>query len=237
MWGSTFRSTQELRPILNKPGLKNYAVRADIIDMRDRFALGATRGLTPMYLCLVVLGSIVAHLASEFFSMGTEAGDIALSPKHLYLGVAALVCAAIALLQARSLLRSSEGARDLKRQLQLGLDVLPFRGRGLAFLALTAGLQLAIGLATQYGEGCPFCGHDVAAGILGALLTVIALALASRFIGARLPSIAAAIAALFIEPAANARTLLSRLDITSPAFFRFIWFSQLYNRPPPSLSI
>ncbi len=200
-------------------------------------ALRMTRGLTPMYVCLVVLGSIVAHLASEFFSMGSEASDIALSPKHLYLGVAALVCAAVVVLQARSLLRSSEGARDLKRRLHLGLEALPLRGRGLAFLTLTAGLQLAIGLATQYGEGCPFCGHDVAAGVLGALLTVIVLAFAGRFIGARLPSIAAAIAALFIEPSTNAHALSSLRDVASPAFFRFIWFSQLYNRPPPSLSI
>src|SRR5271165_7047412 len=161
------------------------------MGMRARPGDNTTRSLMPVYLCLVGLGSIVAHIASEFFAMGPDADSIALSPKHLYLGIAALVCAIVAVQQAVALWRSSSSGRDLKRQLHVGLESLPFRGRG-AFYAFTAALQ--------FGEGCPFCGHDIGAGIAGTILTVFLMALAGRAIGRRLPTIAAAIAAFFVQP-------------------------------------
>lgn len=190
----------------------------------------------PIYLSIVVLGSIVAHLASEFFAMGTDADAVALSPKHIYLGVAALVAAAVAAQQALALWRDSRGGRDLKRALHVGLERLPFRGRG-AFLIFTAGLQLGISMTTEIGEGCPFCGHDVTAGVLGALLTVVLLAFAARAIGRRLPSIAAAISALFIDPAERADALVVSCNATAPVVPSIVWYAQLFNRPPPSLSL
>lgn len=204
--------------------------------MRFRPGNIATRSLVPAYLCVVGLGSIVAHLASEFFAMGRDADSIALSPKHLYLGVTAVVCAVVALQQGFALWRNSSGGRDLKRELHVGLESLPFRGRG-AFYAFTAALQFGIGLTTQIGEGCPFCGHDIAAGIAGTILTVFVMALAARAIGRRLPSIAAAIAAFFIQPGARPQTLIATHNVAILGLPRFIWFSQLYNRPPPPLSI
>jgi hypothetical protein len=206
----------------------------DILNMRPR--VSKPRQLLPIYLALVVLGSIVAHLASEFFAMGSEADSVALSPKHLYLGVGALIALVVAIQQTLAMWRRSAGGRDFKRELHLGLASLPFRGRG-PFFALTAGLQLSLGLLTQVGEGCPFCGHDIAAGIIGAALTVVFMGLASWAIGRRLPSIAAAIAAFFVVPAPRAVTLVASRDRTPLGLPRFIWFSQLYNRPPPSLSI
>jgi hypothetical protein len=192
--------------------------------------------LMPIYLSIVVLGSIVAHLASEFFAMGAEADAIALSPRHIYLGVAALAAAVVAAQQMLTLWRSSCGGRQLKRELHVALEALPFRGRG-AFFIFTAGLQLGISMTTVIGEGCPFCGHDVSAGVIGALLTIVLFAFAGRAIGRRLPSIAAAISALFIDPARHADALFISHSATALPVPRFTWFEQLYNRPPPSLSI
>jgi len=192
--------------------------------------------LLPTYLSIVVLGSIVAHLASEFFAMGTDADAIALSPRHFYLGVAALIAAAIAAQQMLALWRNSLGGRDLKRELHIALETLPFRGRG-GFLIFTAALQFGISMTTVVGEGCPFCGHDVWAGVIGALLTIVLLAFAARTIGRRLPSLAAAISALFIDPARHADAVVVSRAAAAPLSPRFVWFEQLYNRPPPSLSI
>src|SRR5271166_1461169 len=195
----------------------------------------APRNLLPAYLAIVVLGSIVAHLASEFFAMGAEAGAVALSPRHIYLGITAIVAAGIAAQQVFALWRNSRGGRDLKRELHVALEGLPFRGRGVFFI-LTGGLQLAISMTTEIGEGCPFCGHDVSAGVIGALLTIVLLAFAARAIARRLPSIAAAITALIIDPAQAADVLVVSRTATALPVPRFTWFEQLYNRPPPSLS-
>jgi hypothetical protein len=203
--------------------------------MRIRSA-AALMNLMPMYLAIVVLGSIVAHLASEFFAMGAEAGAVALSPKHIYLGVTALIAAAIAAQQAVTLWRTTQGGRDFKRALHVALGTLPFRGRG-AFFIFTAALQLGISMTTEIGEGCPFCGHDVLAGVLGALLTIVLLAFAARTIARRLPSIAAAIHALFIDPARQTDALVVSRVSAAPLVPHFVWYEQLYNRPPPSLSI
>jgi hypothetical protein len=192
--------------------------------------------LMPIYLSIVVLGSIVAHVASEFFAMGAAADAVALSPKHLYLGVAALIAAAVAAQQTFSWWRNSRGGRDLKRELHVALETLPFRGRG-AFFIFTVGLQLGISMTTQFGEGCPFCGHDVWAGVVGALLTIVLLAFAARAIGRRLPSIAAGISALFIDPACDADPLVVSHSATAPLVPRIVWYAQLFNRPPPSLSL
>src|SRR5580700_834957 len=132
-----------------------------------------TPNLRPFYLLLVGVGCIVAHLASEFAAMGTGAEGVLFSAKHLYLGVLALAGIVTLIVCGRALLLRATGARDLKRLLHIGLATLPFGGKGAAYFALTAALQLGLGLLTQIGEGCPFCGHDVAAGVLGALVTVV----------------------------------------------------------------
>jgi hypothetical protein len=194
------------------------------------------KGLTPVYVAVVVLGSIVAHLASEFFAMGSEADTIALSPKHLYLGLAAILCAAFAIARIGALVRASDGWRDLKRELQLGMASLPFRGRGVQFYALTAALQLGVGLGTQIGEGCPFCGHDVLAGVLGAMLMVVVLACAGWAVTRRLPSLAAAIESLFVQQHGDEHDIVAARDAVALEFPRFVWSAQLYNRPPPLLS-
>jgi hypothetical protein len=192
-----------------------------------------TPDLRPFYLLLVGVGCIVAHVASEFAAMGAGAENVLFSAKHWYLGVLALTGVVTLFICGRALVRRSSGAHDLKRLLHNGLTTLPFGGSGARYFTLTAALQLALGMLTQYGEGCPFGTQDIAAGVLGALLTVVLFGFAAREFGRRLPAVVAAlvnflpttgeIVSLFVDRFASAR-------ITSRST---VWSAHLYNRPPP----
>jgi hypothetical protein len=192
-----------------------------------------TPNLRPFYLLLVGVGCIVAHLASEFAAMGTDAENVLFSAKHLYLGILAFAGIATLLICGRALLARATGARDLKRLLHIGLATLPFGGKGAAYFALTATLQLGLGLLTQIGEGCPFCGHDVAAGVLGALLTVVLFGVASRAVGRRLPTVVAALVSLLPAVEEILPQFVDRIERASIASRSIVWFADLYNRPPP----
>jgi hypothetical protein len=196
-----------------------------------------TPNLRPFYLILVGVGCIVAHLASEFAAMGTDAESVLFSARHLYLGVLALAGIATLVICGRALLRRATGARDLKRLLHIGLASLPFGGRGPAYFALTATLQLGLGLLTQIGEGCPFCGHDIAAGVLGALLTVVLFGFAARAVGRRLPTAVAALVNLLPAAEDLIPQFVDRVERASIASRSIVWFADLYNRPPPFQSI
>ncbi len=199
--------------------------------------MSATRGtadLRVFYLLLIGVGSLLAHLASEFASMGAEADNVIFSARHWYLGLGALVGIIVFLIHGRTLLRSAQNSRDLKRMLNQGLAALPYGGKGLRFLTVTAGLQLAIGALTQIGEGCPFCGYDVSAGILGALATLLLFALITRAVGKRLPTLVSTLAgyAAFRRPASTANSFFLRSESADCARFG-AWFPLLFNRPPP----
>jgi hypothetical protein len=196
-----------------------------------------TPNLRPFYLILVGVGCIVAHLASEFAAMGTDAESVLFSARHLYLGMLVLAGIATLVICGRALLRRATGARDLKRLLHIGLTTLPFGGKGPAYFALTATLQLGLGLLTQIGEGCPFCGHDIAAGVLGALVTVVLFGFAARAVGRRLPTVAAAL--VNVLPAAEGLIpqFVDRIERATIASRSIVWFADLYNRPPPFQSI
>jgi hypothetical protein len=196
-----------------------------------------TPNLRPFYLLLVGVGCIVAHLASEFFAMGSDADSILFSARHLYLGVLALVGIATLIFCGRALLQRASGARDLKRLLHIGLSTLPFGGKGAAYFALTATLQLGLGLLTQIGEGCPFCGHDVTAGVLGALLTVVLFGFAARAVGRRLPTAVAALVNFLPAAEVLIPQYLDRVERATIASRSVVWFADLYNRPPPFQSI
>ena len=192
-----------------------------------------TPDLRPFYLLLVGLGCIVAHVASEFAAMGTGAENVLFSAKHLYLGVLALAGIVTLVICGRALLRRSSGARDLKRLLHLGLTTLPFGGKGGRYFALTATMQLALGMLTQYGEGCPFCSHDVAAGVLGALVTVVLFGFAAREVGRRLPTVVAALVS-FLPTSRELETFFfDRLESALITSRSAVWCAHLYNRPPP----
>jgi len=192
-----------------------------------------TPNLRPFYLLLVGVGCIVAHLASEFAAMGSGAEQVVFSAKHWYLGLLALAGVATLFIQGRKLLRRSSGGRDLKRLLHVGLASLPFGGKGARYFALTAALQLGFGLLTQFGEGCPFGGNDVAAGVLGALLTVVLFGFAAREFGRRLPTAVAALVNLLPANDGFTAQFVNPIERASIASRSTLWFVHLYNRPPP----
>jgi len=169
--------------------------------------------------------------------MGSDADEVLFSARHWYLGLTALVCIAAFCFGWRALRARSSSARDLKRVLHVGLATLPFNGTGIRFIGLTAALQLGIGMLTQIGEGCPFCGHDVAAGVAGAILTVILLALATRAAAARMPAIVDALVIVLpnARPTSERRALAIERNAT--ALPLPIWTAPLFNRPPPSSNL
>jgi hypothetical protein len=185
-----------------------------------------------VYLALVVIGSIGAHLASEFGAMGSDADQITFSPRHIYLGIAALAALIFAAREILALRSVSDNARDFKRRIEMGIATLPFAGKH-RFGPATAGLFLLIGGATEIGEGCPLCGHDVAAGIGIAVIGSVVLAALVRLFTRRLPSIASAVVeyvAAVTEPEAPPDLALT-FDVAP--LHEFLWFAQLFNRPPP----
>ena len=191
--------------------------------------------LRVFYLLLIGIGSLLAHLAAEFAAMGSDADSVLFSTRHLYLGLAALAGIVIFAVRGRALLYRATSRRDLKRMLSIGLEALPFGARGARYYALTAGLQLALGALTQIGEGCPFCSHDVIAGIVGALLTVLLLALITRAIGSQLPSLVSALAGYMPRSSGSPSGTFLRRDCVAASTSRGAWFPLLFNRPPPRL--
>ena len=190
---------------------------------------------------LFVIAAVTIGRRLAARAMHARAGEDCLSPALDGVCRMGLVrCAALAgianfVLQARALLRRAENARDLKRMLRLGLDRLPLHARGARYYALTAALQLAVGCLTQIGEGCPFCSHDVVAGLLGAIATVVALALVTRAVGRRLPALVCIIVDVVIAADRHAGLTLVSAEQRGPARWLDVWFPLLFNRPPPLL--
>lgn len=184
----------------------------------------------------IVLGAVLTHLASEFFGMGADAdAHILLSPRHAYLALIALASATVVVFEFRNLTQRASGIRDFKRLLSNEMDTLPLGG-GWQFYLLAAILQFATGVGSAIGEGCFFCGHDVIAGVIGALVTALLLAIVGRLIAARLPRVAARLAAMLLPAAGEtSHVLRPRLNFAwSPR--SIFWSPQLANRPPPLLT-
>ncbi len=196
-------------------------------------ATQANPSLRIFYLLLIGVGSLLAHLAAEFAAMGSNADSVVFSTRHLYLGFTALAGIVVFILCGRALLHRATSKPDLKRMLSNGLEALPFGGRGARYYALTGALQLAVGALTQIGEGCPFCSHDVIAGILGAMLTVLLLALVTRAIGSQLPRFVSALAGYVPRTFGSPSATFLRRSFVSASTGRGAWFPQLFNRPPP----
>jgi len=191
--------------------------------------------LKPFYLLLVGVGGIAAHLASEFAAMGADARAVLFSPRHWYLGIAAVAGIILFVARGRQLVAGSSNGRDLKRMLYLGLESLPLRGRGVAFFALTAALQFAVGMSTEFGEGAPIAGHDVAGGVLGALLVVLVMAFAAKAIARKFPTIVAALVWMLVASGATATPSTAAVRRSTPPARMPAWTPSLLNRPPPSL--
>ena len=187
------------------------------------------------YLLLIGVGSLLAHLATEFAAMGKDADSVLFSPRHWYLGVAVIAGTIAFIVRGRALIGRATGPRDFKRILSIGLDGLPLHAKGMRCYALTAGLQLGIGSLTQIGEGCPFCSHDVIAGLLGALVTVLMLALLTRALRMRLPNLVCAIVGHLARDGARQAHIFIRPSLGGAPASLGVWFPLLFNRPPPYL--
>lgn len=185
-----------------------------------------------VYLALVVLGSIGAHLTAEFAAMGSDADAVALSPRHLYLGLAAIGALAFALAELVALRRISSGSRDFKRRMEMGIGTLPLAGTPW-FAPATGALFLGIGAVTEIGEGCPLCGHDVTAGVIGAFLGSLLLGLAVRAFTKRMPSMATAIDEFVSAQAPPEGVARYAPALAVARLPRSVWYPFLFNRPPP----
>lgn len=180
------------------------------------------------------MGSIGAHLISEFAAMGSDAEAVTFSLRHLYLGLAGLAALIVAVREVLVLQARASSRRDAKRLAEIALQSLPFSGKGHFWLA-TAGLQLAIGGFTEIGEGCPLCGHDVVAGFGGALIVAVLLSLVARALTRRLPSIASAMIE-FVSAGDQAGERRTPSQVAAPIVVpNFVWLAHLFNRPPPAL--
>jgi hypothetical protein len=195
--------------------------------------LKPTPDLRIFYALLVGVGALIAHLASEFAAMGSGADDVLFSPRHAYLGVATIAGIAIFIVRWRAVSRDSTSFRDLKRMLHVGLESLPMRGRGPVFMMLTAALQFGFGMLTEFGEGAPIAGHDVAAGVFGASLVAILIALVVKAAARRLPDIVEAIVRYAPAPSGDRGAIADRRRQDAPVIRRAEWTPQLFNRPPP----
>jgi len=183
------------------------------------------------YIAAIVFGGILTHLMSEFAGMGQEADTVLFSTRHLYLLMAVIVCAMLAIREIHIVRALSSSQRDFKRVVALNLDTLPLKGWG--FFGAMAAAQFSVGVVSAVGEGCFFCGHDVIAALIGALATVLLLAFTARLLAARLPSIAAALVYFVQAVCVRSTTPWTSLQVAPAPFDRFYWFSSLFNRPPP----
>ncbi|HYK52505.1 MAG TPA: hypothetical protein VEV38_03150 [Candidatus Eremiobacteraceae bacterium] len=187
------------------------------------------------YLALVIMGSIGAHLVSEFAGMGIAAGRITLSPLHYYLGAALLIALLVLTNDLSALLSNASSRRDAKRLAEIGLMSLPFAGKR-GFITTTACLQFALGWTTVVAEGSPLLGHDVGAGAIGAIISAFILSLVIRAITRRLPSIAQAVVEYYPVTAQDPQCgAFVEQQPACDARATDVWCSRLFNRPPPSL--
>lgn len=186
------------------------------------------------YLAVVVLGGIGAHLVSEFAAMGSGAEAVAISPRHIYLGLAAITSLFVAYRELTAMVRGASSGRDAKRIAEMGLATLPFAGRR-HFWLVTAALQFAVGSVTEIGEGCPLCGHDVIAGIAGAVLGAVLLALFARALSKRLPTVAQALATYAPRTESTEAPRVAVHEAAPLVVDEFLSYAQLFDRPPPVL--
>lgn len=203
------------------------------MTFRHRNTASTLRWIFP---AVIVLGAVLTHLASEFFGMGADAdAHILLSGRHAYLALIAIASAAVLVFEVRGLTKRASGVRDFKRLLSNEMATLPLGG-GWQFYVLAATLQFAAGVGSAIGEGCFFCGHDVIAGVIGALATAMLLALVGRLVAARLPRIAARLAAILLPAASKSSHALRPWISFAWSPRRVFWSPQLANRPPPLLT-
>jgi hypothetical protein len=176
---------------------------------------------------------IAAHLISELAGLGWhDDADVAISARHAYLAVLAL----LALGGLFVALRSLPSGERRKRISEL-VESLPFGGRGAGFTVVSFLAQFAFFAVTQIGEGCPLCSGDVVVGVfaaaMAALLGAVAVSLAKRrilaFVLALVEVFVAAARACIVASGVSRRRRPRAISLRrSPFAFRY--------RPPPAVA-
>jgi hypothetical protein len=184
------------------------------------------------YMALSVPFGIAVHIGSEFAGLGRDAGELAFSPLHAYLGVLAIGALAWFCHWSGIVTGGSVPRRRIARM----ADLLPFRGRGGRFFLFSAAMQFGFFLVTQLGEGCPLCHGDAIVGVVAALVGSFAGAIA--LIALR-KEIVRAIASMGVARDRRPPVLAARR--TRPIAFTPVSFYSTFavihgNRPPPRIS-
>ena len=176
---------------------------------------------------LIVPCAIVVHCIAELAAVG-ESDPAQFFARHAYL--IALGVASVAMLGAVA--RTIRGDRDALRS---AVDAMPFRGRGVRFVALAFGVQIVFFGASQALEGTPVASGHAGVAALTALALSLAFARALDLSGKRLIE---AVAALFIivstavhAPDVRCTTARRRM----PFAVRPTFVLAISNRPPPVL--
>jgi len=210
---------------------------ANVMNATKRTMAQALRieGFLLPYVALCAFCAVAAELAMEVWGFGFESAKTLLSESHAVLAFLLAASALVVVRHVVALLQESSGARDLRRRLRLQLKALPFAGRGVRFLALTAGLNFAFGVMAQCGEGTPDLDGDVYGWLISAVIVAILMAFTTRAILRRLPDIAAALVALFMRLLESpSRPHLDRSGEARSAVLD-AWPPSCFNRPPPAL--
>ncbi len=194
-------------------------------------------GFLVPYLALCAFCAVAAELTMEVWGFGFESAKPLVSERHAILGLVLAVAAAFFGGHVAALLRQGSGARDLRRRLRLQLEALPFAGKGVRFLALTAGLNFAFGVLAQCGERAPDLDGDAFGWLISALIVAVLMAFTTHAILRRLPELAAIIVALFVgRIAAPNIPHADRAGEAKCAVFD-AWPPSCFNRPPPALQL
>lgn len=164
---------------------------------------------------------ILAHLAAEVGALHRSLVDLACNPLHAYLAVFAAV--------ALGAVVAAVGTRDVRRRAALLAGSLPFEGRGSAFVAATAAIQLLFVGATIAFEGDPLAAGSLLSAFVASLCVALVAACAINLVRARL-TVCSRVATTVCRTMPPLNVPL-QARICGP-YFAFV--AVRGNRPPPS---
>lgn len=178
-----------------------------------------------LYSGLTVPVGILIHIGAEAYGLHRDALQVAFSPLHAYLGVLGLSA-----LAALGLTLGFSSPSETRRRAALLAQALPFHGRGMAFAALSAGLQFAFFLTTELGEGDPLRAGSLWLGIVVAAIASLIGGLVLHGVRAHLEVVVTSA----FEPRVPAIGAATRSHHDAPTFGPYYaYIPARGNRPPP----
>ena len=217
-------ASRRLDPINSGAAAKDRSDRGSIDTMmttRRARAVGLLAAL------MMPLGAAV-HVVWEFAGVGVYAD---FGPRHSYL--LAILGFSIALLLG--IARGAGSPHDRRRALAIVLTDLPYRGRGMAFVAVAVGMQLSFAALTLVLEGATL----TPLGSLTTLLSALVAALIGAFVLTLWAAPLLALAAALTRYVGRDRALRTTVRIACrhaavPLFPRVRAYALFVpNRPPP----